>query len=85
MNAGTAPVRDAAQDSVSSLRVRINGSVHTLEEPTIAAALAALGVPANAKHVAVAVNDMVIPRARWHEVSIATDDAIEIITAVAGG
>ena len=40
---------------------------------------------AEKKGIAVAVNDEVIPRAQWGELSVAEDDAILVITAAAGG
>lgn len=68
-----------------AVAVTINGVAIPLVPPTIAAALAHLGVSMNTKHVAVAVNDAVIWRAAWASVTLVADDRIEIISAVAGG
>jgi sulfur carrier protein len=68
-----------------TLTVSVNGAPRALSAPTLAAALAALGVPRETKHIAIAVNDTVVPRARWQDVELQHDDRVEIITAVAGG
>ncbi len=67
------------------LPVSVNGAPHALLSPTLDAALAAIGVPGETRHIAIAVNDTVVPRARWHGVTLQRDDRVEIITAVAGG
>lgn len=68
-----------------TLTVSLNGVPHDLPAATLGAALAALGVPRETQHIAVAVNDTVVPRARWEGVTLQQDDRVEIITAVAGG
>ncbi len=35
--------------------------------------------------VAVAVNDVVVPRGAWSTTSLADDDSVEVLTAVQGG
>jgi sulfur carrier protein len=69
----------------SPVAVLLNGTTHRLPSPTIAHALDALGIPAEASHVAIAHNDAVVPRTRWHSVVLQEHDRLEIITAVAGG
>ncbi len=68
-----------------TLMVSINGTDAVLAEPTIAAAMLHSGVALETRHVAVAVNEAVIPRAAWESTTLAVGDRIEIITAVAGG
>jgi sulfur carrier protein len=65
--------------------VSINGAPAHLATPQVAAALQHSGVSLDAKHVAVAVNDAVLPRAAWESATLVSGDRIEIITAVAGG
>ncbi len=65
--------------------VTVNGSAHTLPEPTIAAALAVLDLAADTTHVAIALNDAVVRRAEWDGCTLKNGDRMEIITAVAGG
>jgi len=68
-----------------AVAVVINGTPTLLATPTLAAAMVHAGVPLETTHVAIAVNDAVIPRAVWPSVALADGDRIEIITAVAGG
>ncbi len=68
-----------------SISVQLNGVPRTLPAPTIDAALDLLALPRDARHVAVAVNEAVVPRTRWADVMLDADDRVEIITAVAGG
>jgi sulfur carrier protein len=52
---------------------------------TVAALLAALGVPAEARGVAVAVDAEVVPRGEWETRVVASGAQVEIVTAVQGG
>lgn len=65
--------------------VTLNGSRHTLPEPTIASALAVLELGTESSHVALALNDVVVRRAEWEQCTLKNGDRLEIITAVAGG
>jgi sulfur carrier protein len=52
---------------------------------TIAELLAALGVEAQARGVAVARNGEVVPRGTWHDQQVADGDRIEALNAMQGG
>jgi sulfur carrier protein len=52
---------------------------------TIAAVLARLGLPPDARGVAVAVDGEVVPRARWELFALAEDARVEVLTAMQGG
>ncbi|HEY4897670.1 MAG TPA: sulfur carrier protein ThiS [Solirubrobacteraceae bacterium] len=52
---------------------------------TVAVALAHLGLPADARGVAVAVDGEVVPRAAWPEFELAADARVEVLTAMQGG
>ena len=52
---------------------------------SIAAVLARLGLDADARGVAVAVDGEVVPRARWHSFTVAEDAHVEVLTAMQGG
>lgn len=67
------------------LTVQLNGAPQLLDAPTLAAALAVLELPTDAGHIAIAVNESVVARAKWDAVTLRTNDRIEVITAVAGG
>ena len=68
------------------MKLTINGlerdvpPVRNLEE-----LLRALNMAVDRPGVAVARNDLVVPRARWSETHVAEGDRFEIITAVQGG
>jgi sulfur carrier protein len=52
---------------------------------TVAAVLARLGLDADARGVAVAVDGEVIPRASWESHSVSDDARVEVLTAMQGG
>jgi sulfur carrier protein len=52
---------------------------------SVAAALARLQVPAEARGVAVAVDGEVVPRAQWETFLLAEDARVEVLTAMQGG
>ena len=52
---------------------------------TLAVVLARLGVPLDARGVAVAVDDEVVPRATWDSFVLAEDARVEVLTAMQGG
>lgn len=65
--------------------IRVNGAARPLDAETVAALVAALGIAADARGVAVALNGAVVPRARWAEAPLAAGDEIEVIRAMQGG
>ena len=52
---------------------------------SLAAVLAGLGVEADARGVAVAVDGEVVPRADWGSFTLAGDARVEVLTAMQGG
>ncbi|HUB72782.1 MAG TPA: sulfur carrier protein ThiS [Solirubrobacteraceae bacterium] len=52
---------------------------------TVAAVLARLGLPPQARGVAVAVDGEVVPRASWDSRTVAEDARVEVLTAMQGG
>jgi sulfur carrier protein len=52
---------------------------------TVAALVAALGVPAQGRGVAVAVDGEVVRRGAWEQTAVPDGAAVEIVTAVQGG
>lgn len=68
------------------IRVALNGEARELEDgATVADAVALLGVPPDARGVAVAVDREVVRRADWAETPLATGARVEILTAIQGG
>ena len=52
---------------------------------TVAAVLDRLGLPLDARGVAVAVDGEVVPRAAWQTFALAADACVEVLTAMHGG
>jgi sulfur carrier protein len=52
---------------------------------TVAAVLRRLGLEADARGVAVAVDGEVVPRAGWETFTLAQDARVEVLTAMQGG
>ena len=66
--------------------LRVNGESKTFDDSAnLASLLKEMDVRHDATGVAVALNDVVIPRAEWPMTPIASGDTIEIIRAVQGG
>ncbi|HYM46705.1 MAG TPA: sulfur carrier protein ThiS [Solirubrobacteraceae bacterium] len=64
----------------------VNGESAELEPgETLASVLAGLGLTAQARGVAVAVDGEVVPRARWETFALAEDAHVEVLTAMQGG
>jgi len=63
--------------------IRVNGAMEVLA-PNVAALLAAKGLD-QAKGLAVALNERVVPRSAWAETALRAGDEIEIVRAVGGG
>jgi len=67
------------------LLLSLNGEAHRTAAATVAELLRELAVPPEAKGIALAVNDAVVPRRRWAETALAAGDRIELIRAMSGG
>jgi sulfur carrier protein len=52
---------------------------------TIVAVLARLGLEADGRGIAVAVDDEVVPRAAWESFALEEDARVEVLTAMQGG
>jgi sulfur carrier protein len=64
--------------------IRLNG-VEAPAAETVAALVARLGIAADAKGIAVALNGAVVPRSAWAGTPLGPGDAVEVIRAVSGG
>ena len=66
--------------------IRVNGrEVWGRDGATIADLLADLGVDADARGVAVAVDGEVVPQGQWPAFAVADGSKVEAVTAVQGG
>jgi len=68
------------------VKVQLNGAAREVgEEATVAELLALLesGIPA--RGVAVAVDEEVVPRARWEATRLRSGARVEVVSAIQGG
>ena len=76
------PSTRAASDTIE---ITLNGQTKTVAAALPVDRLIAAVVPASAAGVAIAVNDAVVPRARWPQHRLQPHDVVEIVHAVRGG
>ena len=66
--------------------ISLNGEESSVSAgETLAVVLDRLGVPLDARGVAVAVDDEVVPRAIWDSFVLCEDARVEVLTAMQGG
>jgi sulfur carrier protein len=66
--------------------IELNGERTEVEpDATVTGVLAQLGVSAQARGVAVAVDGEVVPRDRWDTYRLRPDARVEVLTAMQGG
>ena len=66
--------------------ITVNGQPRELESgATVAAVVALLEVPADARGVAVALDGEVVTRSSWSEIEVADGSLVEIVSAIQGG
>ena len=66
--------------------ISLNGQLSEVPAgETLAGVLARLGVSPEARGVAVAVDDEVVPRASWGSFALEQDARVEVLTAMQGG
>jgi sulfur carrier protein len=68
------------------MEITLNGEKKTIEKAgTLADVMTDLGIAEDAKGVAAAVNDAVVPRSQWRATPVHEGDRIEVVRAVQGG
>jgi sulfur carrier protein len=67
------------------MRLKINGVEEDITATTVSELLAARGVDAAAKFLAVAINGSVVRRSEWPQKSLMADDHVEIVRPFSGG
>ena len=65
--------------------IQVNGKSEALSAARLAGLLADMGIDADARGVAVALNGAVVPRAAWEQTPLRAGDTIEIVRAKQGG
>jgi sulfur carrier protein len=66
-------------------RLRINGEEAEIAAATVAELLAARGIDAKTRFLAVAVNGAVVRRAEWPAQTLSAGDQVEIVRPLQGG
>ena len=68
------------------MKLILNGeTIETADGQTLGGLLKMLEIEAESKGVAIAVNEVVVPKRKWGSTGLNADDKIEIIQAVQGG
>ena len=71
--------------NTATTSIRLNGEPADVAAETLLDVLAFLGIDADQRGVAVAMNGIVAPRRSWAITNVAAGDDIEVIKAVQGG
>lgn len=70
----------------SSAQITVNGERRALPEgASVETIVAGLGLPAQGRGIAVAIDGEVIPRGAWEATTVADGARVEVVTAVQGG
>jgi sulfur carrier protein len=68
-----------------TIEIRVNGEATAVAALTLAELVASRSLPAKGRGIAVALNETVVPRARWPETRLAPGDRVEIVRPIVGG
>jgi sulfur carrier protein len=69
----------------TTIDIQVNGEATTVACATLAELLASRSLPAKGRGIAVALNETVVPRARWPETRLEPGDRVEIVRPIVGG
>jgi sulfur carrier protein len=68
-----------------TIEIKVNGEATPVAALTLAELLASRSVPAKGRGIAVALNETVVPRAKWPETRLEPGDRVEIVRPIVGG
>jgi sulfur carrier protein len=68
-----------------TIQIQVNGEATPVAVVTLAELVEGHSLPAKGRGVAVALNDAVVPRARWRETRLEPGDRVEIVRPIVGG
>lgn len=69
----------------ATIEIQVNGEATPIAAATLAELLASQSLPAGGRGVAVALNDTVVPRAKWPLTPLEDGDRVEIVRPIVGG
>ena len=69
----------------TTIEIKVNGETTPVAFSTLAELLASRSLPAKGRGVAVALNETVVPRAKWPETRLEPGDRVEIVRPIVGG
>lgn len=69
----------------TTIDIQVNGEATTVACATLAELLASRSLPGKGRGIAVALNEAVVPRARWSETRLEPGDRVEIVRPIVGG
>ena len=68
-----------------TIKILVNGEATPVAVATLAELLDSRSLPAKGRGIAVALNEAVVPRARWLETRLEPGDRVEIVRPIVGG
>lgn len=68
-----------------TIQIQVNGEATPVAVATLAELVQHHSPPAKGRGIAVALNDAVVPRARWPETRLEAGDRVEIVRPIVGG
>ena len=68
-----------------TIEIQVNGEATAVAAGTLAELLASRSLPAKGRGIAVALNEAVVPRAKWSDTELKPGDRVEIVRPIVGG
>jgi len=69
----------------TTIEIHVNGELTPVGVMTLAELVQGQSLPTKGRGIAVALNDAVVPRARWPETALKQGDRVEIVRPIVGG
>jgi sulfur carrier protein len=69
----------------TTIEIQVNGEPTPVGVITLAELVQGQSPPTKGRGIAVALNDAVVPRARWSETALKQGDRVEIVRPIVGG
>jgi sulfur carrier protein len=69
----------------TTIDIHLNGEATAVAAVTLAELLASRSLPAKGRGIAVALNEAVVPRAKWSDTELKPGDRVEIVRPIVGG